>query len=136
MRKGRGAEELREFGVERGEDVEEREECLGVIQQEGLDVLFFRIRQQLQCRRVIRDLCIYHVRDGEVGVGCIGHTHRIVPDARVPFWRSFPETLMVTEPQGQQKKDRQEGGTLGYHFGAVAVLLCLLVLCEHVERRA
>ena len=98
MREGRGTEELCELGVERGEDVEEREECLRVIQREGLRCFILRIRQHLLCSRVIRERFIYHVRDGEVGVGCIGHTHRIVPDARVPFWRSFPETLMVAEP--------------------------------------
>lgn len=54
-------------------------------------------RQYLVCNRIKRDRCIYHVRDGEVGVGCIGHTLRIVSDARMPFWRSFPETLMVAE---------------------------------------
>ena len=47
VREGRRTEELREFGVERGEDVEEREESLGIIQREGLRCLFyfiFRIR--------------------------------------------------------------------------------------------
>jgi hypothetical protein len=44
MREGRRTEELREFGVERGEDVEEREECLSIIQREGLRYFCFIFR--------------------------------------------------------------------------------------------
>ena len=52
VREGRRTEELREFGVERGEDVEEREECLRIIQREGLRCYFILFFGSVSTRHV------------------------------------------------------------------------------------
>ena len=95
VREGRRPEKLRQLCVERGEDVEEGEERLRIIEWERLCEIFFLVSsyaQQVQGERGFN-----HVWNGEVGVGGVGHAHRKIAHARMPFWWSFPEALMVMD---------------------------------------
>ena len=70
MRERRGPKELRELGIKGGEDVEEREKCLGVVELERLQILCCQL---YGARGKMKGIDNYHVWNGEVSVRRVRH---------------------------------------------------------------